>query len=351
MKGRMTGLALALGAIILLGGAALLLRSGDEQAPEERADVTAPPEAPAWTVNGQKAEPDYTASNATAEVDNATTEEAETKVPVVEETAPPRVVEEDDVVTVGFLDAAARTMVEGFVPGRFSKSGNPATNLSFRKMNMRFGRSLEGFNVEGSESAKARAVLFEYLLTPGMAQGIFRDYKPVFVDRVEETARMASPTAPEGETYTLTVPEISDMFRVYAKGLRRTSKAVRATIDPAIAETVARYIRAARSAERANASFQTAMADYGVGAKEVTVAGSRLKGAVKERDRIKSIVVDAMREHCPDCETGELFYIAMWSYRRSLDSDNAEDFLTVMADSLAELADSFDARSAKLLEE
>lgn len=351
MKGRITGLALALGAIILLGGAVLLLRSGDNETVEQRGNVTAPPEAPAWTVNGQQAKPDYSSSNATAEVDNATDQETEQVVPVVKESKAPRVVEEDPVVTVGFLDAAARTLVEGFIPGRFSTSGNPATNLSFRTLNMRFGRSLEGFNVKGSDSAKARAALFEYLLTPGLAEGLFKDYEPVFIDRVEDTARMASPTAPEGETYSLTVPEISDMFRLYAKGLRNTSKAFRATADPHIAETVARYIRAARSAERANAAFQTAMADYGVGAKEVTVAGSRLKGAVKERGRIKKIVVDSMREHCSECSTEELFYIATWSYRRSMESDRAPEFLEVMADSLANLADGFDARSAKLLEE
>ncbi|WP_018123947.1 hypothetical protein [Desulfovibrio oxyclinae] len=358
MKGRITPIALACGAIILVAAAVFLLRPGDQGKDETRGNVGEPPEAPAWTAEGQKQPlPDYGSANATVKTvsenatEDATTEAATEDTAAVDEMTPPRVVQEDDMVTVLFLDVMAETLVEGFVPARMSDSGNPETTLGFRKLNMRFGRSLKGFDTDTANINMARDAVLSYLLAPGVAKSIFNDYQPVFVDKVEETARNASLEDADGTEYMLSEAEVSDLFLVYADAFDMTGRAVRAAAEPSVAQTVERYIRAARAAERANAAFRTAMADYDTDSGEVSAAGSRLKGAIKERQRIRKIVLKELRDECPECDSEELFYIAMWSYRRTLESDNTQEFMNTAADCLERLSGSFKDRATRILEE
>lgn len=357
MKGRITGIALACGALILVAAAVFLLRPGDQGKDETRGNVGEPPEAPAWTAEGQKQPlPDYGSANATVKTvteDAAQEQPAEAEAGVAqssEKVQPPRVVQEDDMVTVLFLDAMAETLVEGFVPARLSESGKPETTLGFRKLNMRFGRSLKGFDTDTSNINMARDAVLSYLLAPGVTESIFEDYQPVFVDKVEETANSATLKKADGTPYMLSDAETSDLFLVYADAFGMTGRAVRAAAEPSVAQSVERYIRAARAAERANAAFRTAMADYDTDSGEVSAAGSRLKGAIKERQRIRKIALEELRDECPECDSEELFYIAMWSYRRTLESDNTQEFMNTAADCLQRLSGSFKDRAARILE-
>ncbi len=337
--------------MLIAGAAFLLFKPGTDQ-PEHRAEVTPPPveipKAPDWVANGQDATPDYTPS--TMEPKDATPSPEPAPAPKAKPVPEPveTVVEvrEDAMVSLEFLDRLAAYVLDRFQPE--ARHGKPASLVSFKGMNIRFGRDPQGFAVDQNNIRKARQAILDYVFTPRMVRTLYDQYAPAFVERL---ANMATGEDREyvvngkKQTRVLDIPEASAMFRLNAHRLEQAATVLRTIAeDPALTELSGKYLQAAKAVERANARFQTLLADE----KEPGDAGERLKQSILQRERIKAEIVTLLKQACHSCEETDLFYLAMWSYRRTLDETEKLPVFAVSADCLDDLAQRFARKSEEL---
>lgn len=313
-------------------------------APEEgyRSMVQPPSEAaPDWTRKGQEPRPDYSALELAPR--NATTVPDEKTMEAPNATSPaPTVIEEDDFVTFAFIESLAQYTAERFTPGRDGKQ--PSTSATFRSLNMYYGRNFDGLSVGSEELRQNRDQIFDYVFSPVAIKSLYSLYAGLFVDQLEESVGLAF----EEKGEQLTRAELSDMFRLNAVQLIRTASIFTTIAEtPALSALTARYIQAARAVERANARFQDSLS---ASAAKKDEAGKGLKHAIRERERIRSSIVANVRKKCTDCPDADMFYIAMWSYRRTLGNTEKLKTFAVAGECLQDLADRFREKSAELLE-
>jgi len=308
--------------------------------------------APKWTMDGQHSEADYSSlkmapHNATIPQDennatesNASTENA-TITPVDEG---PTTIREDDTVTFAFIESLARYIVARFQPASDGKA--PYTKISFRDLNMHFGRKLDGMNISSEDPKEMRTQVLEYVFTPASLKSIYSLYAASFVEQLSETAENIGAQ----QTPPLTRPDLSDMFRVNAAQLIHVGKIFKAIgNDPEIIAETAKYIQAVRAVERSNVLFQESLA--GDSSKDTrSAASNRLKNTIRERERIRNNIVASVRKNCGNCSDEDMFYISMWAYRRTLGNADKLNAFEVAGNSLQDLADRFKAKAIKLMQ-
>lgn len=328
-------------AAILAVGAYILITHSAKEGPVLRQTVAAPTETPAkapdWVNKGQSPEPDY--SPATSEAQNATPQAdpaplAEPKPQVVE-------IKEDKVVTFTFVESLVDHFLANFTP--ISENGKPATTLSAMGVNMRYGRDLDTLATEGDDISAMRQSVIGYVFTAPTIEALAGMYGPYFVQELADTAMTREreyKVGVEKEKRVLTKSETADLLRLDAGVLERTATALRAVAtDQEITALAGQYLQASKAVKRTNAQLQKALSDQR-GAQE---AGQRYKQAILQRESVRSAIVTRLRKSCGGCPAGDLFYIAQWSYRRTLgDATKLAVFATA--------ADALDSVSARLLE-
>jgi len=332
-------------AILLAAGAYLLLKKAPEETSVHRAEVVRPVEKPAkapdWVDNGQKAEPDYTPSDADPK--------DVTPVPLPEKDKEPQVVEvtEDRTVTFTFVESLADFLLHRFQPR--NSNGKPASLASAVALNKYYGRELDGFNVTDDDIRSARKAVLDYAFNTSMLPTLYELYAPAFMVHLLDTAASDEREYVVGnakERRTLTPEEIGVMLRLNARRIERTAGLLKAMGEnPAITETAGRYRRAAKAVERANDTLQNAIADD----MSTTEASDRLKKAILQRERVKAEIITQLKQICHACSEGELFYLSQWAYRRVIEEpdERLRTFVTA-SEILDDLARRFREESDKL---
>lgn len=338
-------------ALAAIGGAVHLLvkDKADSTNNTMRSSVTPPDAAPGWTKTGQDPKPDYSALDLPTK--NATKQEAEDDPKQAElaekdhnKTDAPTEIEEHDLVRFKFVEELADYCVKRFRPARNGK--RPHTTASFRTLNMHFGRDLEGINVSGDDINSARSKALSLIFTPDMMSTVYNLYAGLFVQEL----KTAAINSDKVESDELGRDDVSDMFRLNSDVLKQA-----AAIFSAIAENkrilplTAQYIQASRAVERANVRFQDTLTDPAKKAAS-TIEGDSLKNAISKRESIRSRIVSQVRNSCPDCNESEIFYIAMWSYRRTLGASGDMDRFSVAAKCLNDMAGLFSNTADELLQ-
>jgi len=334
---------LAVCALALAAGAFLLLSPGSD-GPQVRQTITPPAEenasAPAWVSTGQTPRPDYSPS--TAETRNATAVESSVPQPPA-----PIEIREDTTVPLSFVHALTDALLSDFHP--LGKLGTPASTASVKTLNIFFGREMRGLPTVGDDIGESRKAVLDYVFSPGMIRTLHDLYAPVLVADLTDTALHEERTYTVGEATeerTLSARETATMLRLVAQDAERTAAALRGVgNDPVIVEMAGKYLGAARAVERANLRLQAAVD----GRDDPAEAGQRLKQAILQREQIKASIVTRMREHCPGCPEQELFYLAQWAYRRTLDEPEKRlPAFVAAADALDDLTRRLRTRSAEL---
>jgi hypothetical protein len=332
-------------AVALAAGAYLILSRSASEGPAVRQEVTAASgrnaTAPAWVNTGQSPTPDYSAIDAAAR--NATP---------VEESAPkmPREaieIREDGTVTLAFVEALTDSLLAGFQP--VGSRGAPATTITIKSLNLRFGQELTGFSVSGDDPGASRRAVLDYVFTPGTIRMLHELYAPVLLTHLVDSATLDERSYTVGdavEERTLTKAETAIMLRLVAQRAEQTASALRAiNTDQAITELASKYLGAAKAVERANLQLQQAIDAN----RDSAETGQRLKQAILQREQIRESIITRMRDACPGCPDSDLFYLAQWSYRRvRTEPDKRLAAFAEAADALDDLAKRMRDRSAQL---
>lgn len=343
----------ALVALIAISAAIKLAILGNsEKAQEHRAEVSPPSEsAPDWVEKGQQATPDYSAADMQPNNTTRATEEKQntaTESQVMADESPtadaPKVVEEDKIIGFPFIDSLTNHILSRFQPGRDSKQ--PATKASFRSLNMYFSRNFDGIRIDAGDIKENRSRLFDYVFTPTGIKTLYMLYADLFVEQLSDTTTQVV----DGEERNLTREEMSDLFRLNAATISRTATVFKAVADnPALLKLTAQYIQAVRAVERANVRFQESLSST-VGDQEKADAGNKLKQAIRERERLRGSIVSRIKKSCRECPDDEVFYIALWSYRRTLGSEKKLSAFAVAAETLEDLAKRFETKADNLMQ-
>lgn len=339
--------AILIGAALMLAiGAFGLLSEIPEETSVHRATVKPPsddiPTAPSWVQKGQEAEPDYSATNTDAQ--NAT--------PVPEAKAPEtKIIEvrEDKIVTFTFVESLADFILHRFNPK--NEKGKPATLASAKALNMYYGRELDGFSVSGDDIRASRKAILDYAFTPTMLKTLYELYAPVLMAHIVDTAASDEREYKVNgltERRILENGEIKSMLRLNARKIDQTAIVFNAiATNPTITELAGKYLRAAKAVERANLQLQTAIADE----KDTSKASQRLKQAIIQRERVKVDTIKQLKQACHACTEAELFYLAQWAYRRTLNgSEEKLETFGVAAEILQDLAKQFRAVADEIKE-
>lgn len=333
-------------AIALGIGSFILISKSSEDTSVHREIVTEPTqpeaEAPAWVNHGQKAEPDYSPSDAKAQNATPVPEEVQASTKVIEVT-------EDKMVTFTFVESMADFLLHRFQPT--NENGTPATKVSAKTLNMYYGRELDGFSVQGNDIRLARQSVLDYAFTPSMLKTLYSLYSPVFMAHIVETATNDDreyTVGVQSERRSLTEAETAVMLRLNAQVIDQTASVLRAVAnDPSITQLAGQYIQAAKAVGRANVQLQNAITDN----KDTSTSSTRLKQAIMQREQVKRTITSRLKKACLNCPEAELFYITQWSYRRVL--NNPEKKLAtfgVAAEVLEEMAKQFRTTADALIQ-
>nr|WP_321257414.1 hypothetical protein [uncultured Pseudodesulfovibrio sp.] len=349
MKERQTALILIGCAILLALGSYLLLSDSPDETPKNTAQIKQPVEKPAqapdWVNGGQKATPDYSPSTATPVDTTPPTEPEPVPTPVVKE---PQTIEvsEDKIVTFTFVESLADYFLHRFLPS--GPNGKPASLASAMTLNKYYGRELNGFAVSGNNIRASRQAVLDYAFTPTMLKTLYGLYADAFVVHLADTAATDERQYIEGKTQTmrtLTNAEIAVMLRLNSRRIERTATVFRAIAQkPHLTEMAGRYLRAVKAVERANGQMQVALADE----KNTKKAGADLKRAILQRQQVKAELLTQLKQICHSCTEAELFYLAQWSYRRTL---NEPEKKLKTFDTAAEIMDDLATRFIKKADE
>ena len=261
--------------------------------------------------------------------------------------------QEDKVVGLDFLDALADFCITHYHPaGTGAKSAFSGT---FKALNQRFGRSLDGLTHQNQEPGPARAEILHYVLGPGMIRNLAGLYSEWFVEDLVQRS-LGSPAQlalsdGRSEERPLTRDETADLLRLaapQAKALASTLRAVAA--HPETVTGLERYLDAASKVEAANAKYQDLISQEGSPAKERTRAAERLKKTIAAREQLRAGALDRIRAACgADCpEDGDLLYTVMWCGRRLRGHPERAEALTAAAEALDNLASRFLAKASEL---
>jgi hypothetical protein len=208
---------------------------------------------------------------------------------------------------------------------------------------------MRGLPAVGDDVRAARKAVLDSVFTADRITALHALYAPVLVADLADSALTETRSYTVGdavEERTLTPAETATMLRLVARDAEAAGTALRAVgNDPAVIELAGKYLGAARAVERANARLQAAVDSGG----DTATAGQRLKQAILQREQIRASVIASMRDACPDCPDSELFYLAQWAYRRTLDQPQKRlPAFVAAADALDDLAKRLRARSAEL---
>lgn len=330
-------------AAILGAGVYVLLSTPKTPGPEVRQTVAPPAQPPAkapdWVGKGQTPEPDY--SPATSEPHNATPvpPPAEPKTDVIE-------IREDRIVTFSFVESLADYFLNHFVPK--TEHGNPATRVTVKGLNMHYGREMTGLTTSGEDIRAMRKGVLDYAFTPAVITSLGEAYIPLFMDRLVESALNDEREYSNAGVKRLRthLKETAAMLRSNAAVIDRTSIIFRTLAsDPELVNMAARYLQVAKAVKRANATLQNAIADQG----NTKEAGQRYKQAILQRESAKAAIVSRMKKSCSGCSPSELFYLAQWSYRRTLGENKGKlEAFNAAADALDKLSRRFTEKSTEL---
>lgn len=338
----------ALAALVAISAAVKLLILKDKPSPsaEHRAEVSPPSEsAPAWVASGQEAKPDYSPADMAATNATETAEEAPAPPPATTTIPAPKVVEENDFITFAFLDSLNKYIVQRFEPGRNGKA--PLTRTSFRSLNMYYSRNFDGIDVTNDDVKTNRTRIIDYVFTPTSIKTLYTLYAELFVEQLAETT-----TKPMDETdLELSREEMSDLFRLNAKVLKHTSLIFSAISEnPSLSKRIAQYIQAVRAVERANVHFQESLASDTMSSEIKSQAGDTLKHAIRERERCRSRIIETIKKQCSTCSDEEMFYIALWSYRRTLGNPKRLPAFAAAAECLNDLSQRFNKKADEFMQ-
>lgn len=261
--------------------------------------------------------------------------------------------QEDRVVGLTFLDALADFAIVHYHPaGTGTRSAFSAT---FKGLNQRFGRGLDGLTHASPEPGPARAEILEYVLGPGTVRALADLYAGWFVDdlvqRSLDTPVQLALSDGRSEERVLTRDETADLLRLAAPRLKALAATLRAVAaHPESVTGLERYLNAAAKVEAANAAYQGLISQEDSPAKERTRAAERLKKAIAAREQLRAGALDRIRAACgPDCpEDGDLLYTIMWCGRRLHGHPERAAALTAGADALDGLASRFLAKASEL---
>ena len=341
-------------ALVLALGAYLLIPKQEENSTSLRQEVSPPEEtaqAPAWVEKGQESEPDYTPLQKKEQEEEPTSEQTDTTAKIEKEDKQPAPqvieVEEDSIVTFSFVESLAEYLLKNFQPQ--DVNGKPATKVSPKSLNMYFGLELKGFAVQVQNIRTARSSVLDYAFTPDMVRTLHQIYAPAFLAHLKETATNEQReylVSGEKQLRILENIEVASMLRLNAVRLDQTASVFRTLVsDPSLMDDAASYLQAAKAVERYNSQLQMAIADN----KDVSNASDRLKSAIIQRERIKNSIITKLGNTCGGCSPSDLFYLAQWSYRRTLpqQSDKTATFDAV-AETLEDMAERFRQEAKKL---
>jgi len=323
----------------------LVILKEDEPTPEHREAVAPPKEgAPDWVTNGQKTKPDYSAADMSAKNATEVVEEEPERTPEPTAKDTPKVVKEDEVFTFAFVDSLARYVTKRFEPGRDGKA--PRTTTSFRSLNTYYSRNFDGIEVEQNDVKESRNRIIDYAFTPASIKALYSLYADLFVEQLADSTSQQI----NNDERTLTRDEMSDLFRLNAGVLSRTASIFSAIADnPDLSKLTAQYIQAVRAVERANVRFQESLTSS-ISKQEKSETGATLKQTITERERVRSRIIATIKKQCRKCPDDEMFYIALWAYRRTLGNPKQLPAFAAASESLQDLSKRFEKKADELLQ-
>ncbi|XPV77313.1 MAG: hypothetical protein ACNI27_05185 [Desulfovibrio sp.] len=339
--------------VVVIAAVAFLIWNSEQDVIKKQADPTAtveavqPPPAAPQPVKKQEpvstpAPPVTTKPPVEKQTEKApsppTTKAKVEKAPI---TTPPVQDElvEDDVFSLGFVDAVAQYMVDTYHPaGTGSPARTEAVNaLTFKGANMKFSLSLEGINHSSNDDIRsARQEVQGYLMQPGIVKKLGKVYTQYFMSVLLETAASTEKTFSTSTgsiDRLMTDREIAHFFQTQGKTVRDFGAVFQAIVqNRSILKEVSRYHQAARRVEMSNALFQDALNSSRGNRTDKTVStGNLLKESIKLRESQRNKVIADIRQSQPSITLPDenVFYIAAFIWRRA--NGNPENLSTIQS--------------------
>jgi len=272
-------------------------------------------------------------------------------------------VDSDSVILPLFIEDLAKYLVSGYYPA----SASPATekggviSLGPKNLNMRYGVDMTGLSWSGDDVRKGRQSVLRYILTPTMADALYRLYVDKFMSAVEAEAKQLVRDV-EGEERPLTRREIKEMHLLLAQKVMATAGVLRACaiMEDAMVRVDSLHM-ATRAAFSANERFQVTLHQYQELAdnggdpasiadakKAMDTAGKTYQQAIMQRERTKESLANALRKYkwVSMQDDAANIYVAQWVYRRVQDNPRVFPALMTVHERLLDLAERLEKRSA-----
>lgn len=251
---------------------------------------------------------------------------------------PPRVTE-DSRVRPQFVESLAAYLVSRFKPG--PRTGT--LNVSVQNVNQRFGTKLTGI-AEGDTGG--RAALLRYAFHPTMLQGLYSLYVDRFMEDVAREARARDFTAEQTHQLYMALAGRFVMLAGALEGvaatpdldarLRQVDAAAQSTVDinSQMAEAVFEYDQL-RESGASQSQLSTSQL-------RVDGLGARFRRSLEEQSVVQRALVNAIRRGAGQTmDDDELLFVARWADRRLKQDPQAMASVQSSAGILRDLARRF----------
>jgi hypothetical protein len=229
---------------------------------------------------------------------------------------------EDSTVPLSFVEDLSAFIAAQYHPA--GAVGNPSPNgvldLTFQKINMRYGLNPALLNYAGPSAADGRSHVLGYVFSPGILAGLTDLYDQEFIHNLLEEARNSTWTFPDsgGQPVerNLTPGEIKDFLHLVAVYLSDGARVFAAIAeDPDILRTTADYLAAAQDVKAAYAEMNKA----GVSGEAMTAAGQTIKRAIVRREELKSSLLDGLDQKIKAgaIQRDDVLFLCQWALRRT----------------------------------
>lgn len=235
-----------------------------------------------------------------------------------------------DVVTPQFVLDLARYAASNYHPAHTRHNAEDAglNTLSFKKLNMRYGVTMNGLDVDVRNVEQARDTVFGLILNPIVLRTIYNVYKDDFLAALVQEAgsqtRLFRTATGDFEVRPMEPAHIREMLELQSAMSRDVGLVFRSfAANPGLMGVLSEYFDAVDRVNAAYGEFATLEAQ-GKAGEALTRVSDEIRDAIISREGLRSAILSKTvpEEAGFGLSDGDVMDIASWIYRRvSPDAD------------------------------
>lgn len=255
--------------------------------------------------------------------------DAQENATIAEDQTPPETGEEQgytpgDVVTPQFVLDLARYAASNYHPAhtRHNAEDTGLNTLSFKKLNMRYGVTMTGLDVDVRNVEQARDTVFGLILNPIVLRTIYNVYKNEFMAALVQEAgsqtRLFKIASGDFEVRTMEPAHIQEMLNLQSAMSRDVGLVFRSfAANPGLMGVMGEYFGAVDRVHAAYGEFASLEAQGKTG-EALTRVSDEIREAIISREGLRSAILNkAVPEEAGfRLSDGDVMDIASWIYRR-----------------------------------